>query len=62
MQQSHRLSFGDLPPTSPPHPISNNIFLDYINYLAFDDPTRISLQVRLQIHHHVCARDANLPP
>jgi hypothetical protein len=33
------LSFGDLPPTSPPHPTGNDIFLDYINYSAFDDPT-----------------------
>jgi hypothetical protein len=32
-------SFGDLPPTSPPHPTGNDIFLDYINYSAFDDPT-----------------------
>ena len=32
-------SFGDLPPTSPPHPPGNDIFLDYINYSAFDDPT-----------------------
>jgi hypothetical protein len=32
-------SFGDLPPTSPPHASGNDIFLDYINYSAFDDPT-----------------------
>ena len=32
-------SFGDLPPTSPPHPIGHDIFVDYINYSAFDDPT-----------------------
>jgi hypothetical protein len=32
-------SFGDLPPTSPPHPVSNDIFVDYINYSAFDDAT-----------------------
>src|SRR6266849_4709825 len=32
-------SFGDLPPTSPPHPTGNDIFLDYISYSAFDDPT-----------------------
>lgn len=25
-------SFGDLPPTSPPHLTGNNIVLDYINY------------------------------
>ncbi len=31
--------FGDLPPTSPPDPIGNDIFLDSIDYLAFDDPT-----------------------
>ena len=32
-------SFGDLPPTSPPHPMGHDIFVDYINYSAFDDPT-----------------------
>ncbi len=31
--------FGDLPPTSPPYPIDNDIFVDYIDYSAFDDPT-----------------------
>ena len=31
--------FGDLPPTSPPHPIGHDIFADYIGYSAFDDPT-----------------------
>ena len=33
-------SFGDLPPTSPPHPMGHDLlFVDYINYSAFDDPT-----------------------
>jgi hypothetical protein len=30
-------SFGDLPPTSPPHPIGQDIFGDFIDYSAFDD-------------------------
>src|SRR6266403_2913935 len=32
-------SFGDIPPTSPPDPIGGDIFVDYIDYSAFDDPT-----------------------
>jgi hypothetical protein len=30
-------SFGDLPPTSTPHPIGQDIFGDFIDYSAFDD-------------------------
>ena len=32
-------SFDDLPPTSPPYPTGNDMFLDYINYSTFDAPT-----------------------
>ena len=33
------ISFGDLPPTSPPHPIGHDIFADNVNYSALNDPT-----------------------
>ena len=33
------INFGDLPPTSPPHPIGHDIFADNVNYSAFNDPT-----------------------
>jgi len=29
----------DLTPTSPPDPIGGDIFVDYIDYSTFDDPT-----------------------
>jgi hypothetical protein len=31
------LSFGDLPPASPSHPIGQDFFGDFIDYSAFDD-------------------------